>query len=80
MRRTVKDMEVRLVSSLQLLPDPLGVFRDGDVDTAGLLSQVSFSARTVAQLPRTHPAQRSISFYGLFLPACPRAQQPAADK
>lgn len=35
MQWTVKDMEVWLVSFLQLLLDLLGVFQDGDVNTAG---------------------------------------------
>lgn len=73
MQWTVKDMEVWLGSFLQLLLDLLGVFPDGDVNTAGLLSRVSFSAWTVTQLLCTRPAQRSISFYPFWVYLCLRA-------
>lgn len=72
-------MKFWLVSFLQLLLHLLGVFQDGEVNTAGLLSQVSFSAWPVTQLLCTRPAQRSISFYPFWVHFCLRALEHSSQ-
>lgn len=82
MQWTVKDMEVWLVSFLQLILDLLGVFQDGDYEVRfPFLPGPSHSSLTTSPAHSSGPALHFfLPFLGLFLPTCPRAQQPAADK